>query len=172
MEIDHLDSGDRATSQKITDALQRLKKKYSKKDHLEAQVFVTKSPYQPQKNSVDYTFNINPGPLVEIHIEGTKIRKGVLKKYVPVYEENAVDEDLLSEGRRNLRDYLQTKGYFDAEVNVRKEVDSAQNRLHIIYAVNRGIGHELSEILINGSKYFDDAAVRGRMQIRSAGRLP
>jgi len=110
-------------------------------------------------------------PLVEIHIEGTKIRKGVLKKYVPVYEENAMDEDLLSEGRRNLRDYLQTKGYFDAEVNVRKEVDSAQNRLHIIYAVNRGIGHELSEILINGNKYFDDAAVRERMQIQPAGRL-
>ena len=171
LEIAHLHPGDRAASQRITQALQRLKKKYTKKDYLEAQVSVTKSPYQPQKNAVDYTFEIQTGPTVEILVQGVKVRKGVLKKYIPVYEENAVDEDLLNEGRRNLRDYLQTKGYFDAQVDMRKETDAANNHLRIVYDVKRGIRHELSEVQISGNKYFDGAAIRQRMRIQPAGRL-
>jgi len=37
---------------------------------------------------------------------------------VPLYAEGAADEDLLQEGRRNLRDYFQSQGYFNADVEV------------------------------------------------------
>ena len=64
---------------------------------------------------------MDEGPTVAIPTEGEKISKGQLKKLVPVYQENSVDDDLLNEGRRNLRDYLQTKGYFDATVDVERQ---------------------------------------------------
>ncbi len=48
--------------------------------------------------------------------EGFKISRGALKKNVPIYEENALDDDLLNEGRRNLINYLQGRGYFAAKV--------------------------------------------------------
>ncbi len=60
---------------------------------------------------------IDPGPKVEIAAEGFKISHSQLKKNVPVYEENALDDDLLNEGRRNLLNYMQSRGYFDAKVS-------------------------------------------------------
>ena len=39
---------------------------------------------------MDYTLNIDPGPKVEITAEGFKISRSVLKRNVPVFEENAL----------------------------------------------------------------------------------
>ena len=38
---------------------------------------------------------------------------------MPVFEERAVDNDLLVEGERNLRDYFQSQGYYDVDVDFR-----------------------------------------------------
>ena len=104
----------------VTRALERLRKNYQKNNHLEAQVSLTERQYQADTNQVNYLFKVDEGPTVEITTEGAKISKGELKKLVPVYQENSVDDDLLNEGRRNLRDYLQIKGYFDATVEVER----------------------------------------------------
>src|SRR5260370_4976928 len=87
-----------------------------KRDRLEAQVSLTQRVYHPQNNSLDYTFDITPGPIVAVRVEGAKLGRGRFKRLVPVFEENAVDDDLLNEGKRNIQDYFQTKGYFDVQV--------------------------------------------------------
>ena len=84
--------------------------------------------FHPESNTVDYTFEVERGPVVDISAEGMQLSRGKLKRYVPVYEEHAVDEDLLNEGRRNLRDYLQGQGYFDAMVQVRQDEDAEHDR--------------------------------------------
>ena len=112
-----------------------------------------------------------PGPIVDIRVQGANFSRAVLKRNIPVYEENAVDEDLLNEGRRNLRNYAQTQGYFEAEVNVKKEFDESANRLHIIYVVEKGDKHRLTNIYISGNNYFTQEMIRERMQIQPAGRL-
>jgi len=40
------------------------------------------------------------GPRVKIEVEGAKFSSGDLKKLLPIYQEGAVDEDLLEEGRK------------------------------------------------------------------------
>ena len=70
--------------------------------------------------------------------EGEKISKRQLKKLVPVYQENSVDDDLLNEGRRNLRDYLQTKGYFDVSVDMERRPQEPDH-LNIIYKIDPGL---------------------------------
>ena len=103
------------------------------------------------------------GPTVNIATQGEKISKGQLKKLVPVYQENSVDDDLLNEGRRNLRDYLQTKGYFDAAVEVERRRPRGKNHLDIVYKIDPGIRHKLVSVKIEGNKYFDTAAIRERL---------
>ena len=49
----------------------------------------------------------SPDRRSDIAVEGFKISRSQLKKNVPVYEENALDDDLLNEGRRNLLNYMQ-----------------------------------------------------------------
>ena len=88
--------------------------------------------------------------------KATKISKGELKKLVPVYQENSVDDDLLNEGRRNLRDYLQTKGYFDADGGSGSAARHPEkNHLDIVYKIDPGIRHKLVAVKIEGNKYFD-----------------
>ena len=110
-----LKPGDKVKQEHVTRALERLREKYQKNDHLEAQVSLIDHHYHPDTNRLDYVFKAEEGPTVAITAEGAKISNRELKKLVPVYQENSVDDDLLNEGRRNLRDYLQTKGYFDAD---------------------------------------------------------
>ena len=170
-DIARVHTGDRVTAERVTNALQRIRKKYLKQKRLLAQVSIAERVYLPETNKVDYSFLIDPGPTVDIGVEGFKIRQGVLRKEVPVYEENALDDDLLNEGRRNLLDYLQTRGYFDATVGVKKQSDTAKNELRAIYIIEPGLRHKLVKVTITGNKYFDQESLRSRMQVQPVARF-
>ena len=170
-DIAKMHTGDRVTADRVSNALQRIRKKYLKQKRLLAQVSIASRIYIAEGNKVDYTFLIDPGPTVDIGVEGFKIRQGVLRKKVPVYEENALDDDLLNEGRRNLLDYLQNRGYFDATVGVKKQSDSAKNALRAIYVIDAGPRHKLVRVIITGNKYFDQEALRSRMQVQPVARF-
>src|ERR1700747_3066384 len=167
----HMHPGDRVTADRISSALQRIRKRYLKQNHLLAQVSIAERTYRPETNKLDFTFLIDPGPTAEIACEGFKIRQSVLRKRVPVYEENALDDDLLNEGRRNLLDYLQSRGYFDATVGIKKQSHPAKKELRPIYVIDPGIRHKLVKVVITGNKYFDHDALRSRMQVQPATRL-
>jgi outer membrane protein assembly factor BamA len=164
--ITKLHPGSHVTSQRITKALERLRKKYQKDDRLEAQVSLVDRNYHPDTNRLDYVFSIERGPSVDLRVEGAKVSRGVQKRTIPIFEENAVDDDLLNEGRRNLLDYLQQRGYFDARVEYSKEADPQHDRTHVVYQINRGDRHSLVALNIEGNKYFDRGTILERMSIR------
>lgn len=169
-EAAHLRQGERVTSSHITNALQRLRKKFSKQHRVLAQVSIAQQQYRAARNSVDYTFQIDPGPVVLILTEGFHVSRSVLKKEIPVYEENALDDDLLNEGKRNLLDYLQTRGYFDAKVEIEKHND--ENTMRVIYQIDPGPLHRLALIDITGDrKFLDPASIRARLEIQPATRF-
>jgi len=167
--IAKLHPGDHVTAARTARALSRLRKKYQKKAHLEAQVSLSDRIYHPESNTVDYVFKILRGPVVEVKLEGAKLRQGLLKKYIPIYEENAVDDDLLNEGRRNLRDYLQTKGYFDASVDFTQR--NADDHRDVIFTINKGERHKLTDLVIEGNHYFDQETLRERMVLQPKSLL-
>jgi outer membrane protein insertion porin family len=167
----HMHPGDRVTADRVSSALQRIRKKYLKQNRLLAQVSIASRIYRPDTNKLDFTFLIDPGPNVDIAVEGFKLRKSVVRKRVPVYEENALDDDLLNEGRRNLLDYMQSRGYFDAKVGIKKQSDPAKNELRAVYVIDPGVRHKLVKVIITGNKYFDQTALRSRMQVQPATRL-
>jgi len=170
-EIAKLHSGDLAASNRITRALQRIRRRYQKQDRLLAQVSVASRTYQSKRNTVDYVFKVDRGPVVEIAAEGFRLSQGVLHRLVPIYEEGAVDDDLLNEGRRNIQNHLQTLGYFEATVSVSQHNTQGGKNLQVVYAVNPGDRHKLAAIRISGNRFFSDDLIRSRMQDQSAGRL-
>ena len=89
---------------------------------------------------------------------------------MPVYEERTVDRDLLVEGQRNLTDYLQSQGFFDAEVEFKPQ--SVRNdQAEIDYIINPGSRHRLVAIQITGNHYFKTEAIRERMYLQTASLL-
>ena len=168
-DIARMRPGDRVTASRITTALQRLRKKFQKQHRVLAQVSIAEQKYHPESNSVDYTFLLDPGPVVVVYAQGFHVSRGVLKREIPVYQENALDEDLLNEGKRNLLNYLQSRGYFDATVDFQKE--NTPDSLRVIYRIDPGPVHKLELIEITGNKYFSRQMLRQRLQIQVAGKF-
>jgi outer membrane protein insertion porin family len=168
--IAKMNPGDRITAARVSGSLQRLRKRFQKQSRALAQVSIAEQTYHPETNAVDFTYQIDPGLVVVIYARGFNISRGVLKREVPVYEENAVDDDLLNEGKRNLLDYLQTRGHFDAKVEIQKESDA--KTLRVIYQIDPGPLHKLVLVEITGNKDFlDTAKLRSYMQIEPASRF-
>ena len=167
----HLHTGDRVTTEHIRSAVDRLRNKYRKQARYTAQVSIVDRAYNADRNTVDYTFHIEPGPIVQIAVEGAKISRRVLKERIPVYEENAVEDDLLNEGRLNLADYLQGRGFFDVKVQFTKKQDPDGKKLRVIYDVDPGDRHKLIKLEVQGNKYFLTETLVTRMQVQAASRL-
>jgi outer membrane protein insertion porin family len=162
-----LKSGSKVERSTVSRALSSLRKNYQKKDRLEADVTLESKEYQPPKTTVDYGFNANQGPVVKVEVTGVKLSAGKIKKLVPVYEEGAVDEDLLNEGARNLRDYYQREGFFDVKVTHSMSKVDAQNA-KVVFNVDRGPIHHVDSVTVSGNKYFDSDTLRERLSVRKA----
>ena len=171
MEIARLHPGDRVTSAHLTRALRKLRRHFQREDRLEAQVTLTQRDYHSESNTLDYTFAISRGPAVEVRVDGVKLRRGVIKKLVPIYEENAVDDDLINEGARNLRDYFQTKGYFDVQVTQSQVQSGESQRREVVYTIDRRQRHKFTDLVITGNKYFNRDEIRERMVMQPKGGL-
>ena len=170
-DIAGLKTGQKITAGKLNRALSRIRKHYQKEERLEAQVALTQREWHPEANTLDYSFDISRGPVVDVRVEGVKMRPGVIKKVVPVYEENAVDEDLLNEGSRAIRNYLQSKGYFDTQVTYQLRQQPGAERQDVVYHVDRGVRHKFVDLQIEGNRYFTRDEIRERMQMQPAGGL-
>jgi len=166
-----LHTGDPVRAQTMTRALQRLRRRFQRAARLEAQTTLLSRKYVEAGNTVDYTFAIDAGPTVEIRTDGARLSQATLKRYVPVYEEGAVDDDLLNEGKRNLIDYFQTLGFFDAQVEFKRIRDPDNKHVEIVYTIDRGPRHKLTEVKIEGNKYFPSSLIRERVAIQPAGWL-
>ena len=162
-----LKAGRKVTRETTSDALTKLRAQYQKKDRLEATVALQKSTYDTPKKRLDYDFHANQGPLVKVTIEGTKVSKSRLHLLVPVFEESAVDNDLLNEGSHNIREFMEQQGYFDTTVEVRR-IGAGTPTEQVVYSVNRGVKHKVTEVTLKGNKYFETDILRERMQVQKA----
>ncbi len=158
------------TQTRVRQALEGVRSLYLKDGRLEAKVSLESMKYDAGSNTALPTLRIDAGPRIEVHTIGAKISQSQLRRYVPIFEEHTVDHDLLAEGARNLRDYLQSEGYFEAEVEF-KQQRVINDKATIDYLVNQGARHKLVYIEIDGNQYFSTEAIRERMFLRRASFL-
>lgn len=151
----------------VSRAISRLRKNYQKQDHLEASLKLNSRDYQPPVNHLDYGFSAQRGPIVQINVNGASLSKGKIRNLVPVYEEGTVDEDLLNEGDRRIRDYFQRDGYFNVKVTHEEKVNDPQHSL-ITFHVDLGMKHKVVAVSVQGNKYFDSTLIRQRLSVQAA----
>ncbi|MGA9958173.1 MAG: POTRA domain-containing protein [Acidobacteriaceae bacterium] len=167
--IAKLKQGSTVTANTVPRALTKLRKKYQKQNRLEATVRSGPEVFNAATNSINYQFQVNRGPVVRISAIGAKISQRDLKQLVPVYDEGAVDPDLLDEGDGNLRDHFQKKGYFDVHVTHVVE-KPGPNEENIFYKVDLGPLHKVVSVTVTGNHYFDRSVVKERLAVQAADR--
>ena len=121
-------------------------------------------------NRLNYTFLVHQGPLVSVRVQGAKIGKDQIEKLVPVFEEGAVDLDLLNEGAQNLRNYFESRGYFDVKVSHEPVQRDAQH-LTVLYTVELGKRHVVDAVTVSGNKYFSTPLITQRLSVRASSLL-
>src|SRR6266849_1698139 len=165
-------AGKEIRSARVQRGASRVRNFLVKKGHLNARAVVRRGEYDRQTNTVSLKLEVTEGPRVHIAVTGAKLSSGELKKLVPVYQEGAVDADLLEEGKRNIRERLERDGYFDAEVEYATSTNEVTLKNGhkgteevITYRVERGDRHKLLGIEITGNHYFDTELLRSRLTI-------
>src|ERR1700686_3411857 len=161
------------TSARLQSGTDRIRKYLVKKGNLIARAVVRRGTYDTTTNTLPLDLEVSQGPGVKLQVVGAKFSKGDLKRLVPVYQEGAVDADLLEEGKRNLRERLERQGYFDSTVDYTTETQTAAANPNgwkgteevITYHASKGDKHKLVNIDITGNHYFSDELLRGRLQI-------
>ena len=93
--------------------------------------------YDSETNRAMPTLRIDAGPRIQVKPSGAKVSQSKLRRLVPIFEEHAVDHDLLVEGARNLRDYFQSQGYFEAQVEF-KQQNVINDKANVDFLVNHG----------------------------------
>jgi len=154
------------TESRTQEGLERLRRFYQREDRLAARVRLEAMQYLPGQGRAKAELNISAGPKIRLQIEGAKLSRSKLRQLVPVYQEGAVDRDLLLEGARELTEYFQGQGYFHARVELETSHDAQGEK--IVFKVNRGTREKLVEVKIAGNRYFDTATLRERMAVRPA----
>jgi len=156
--VDH-DTGNRALS--------KVLKHYQKDERLEAEIKLESQKYLPATKRTDFGFSANRGPRVKVLVQGASMNPERVKRLIPVFEEGSVDDDLLNEGNRNLRDYYQRLGYFDAKVDHEQQTASAE-QVVIVFKVTLGPRRRVESVTLTGNKYFDTATLKDLLNVHAA----
>ena len=137
---------------------------------MEAEIKIVSEKYDPAGKKVDFVFSANRGPVVKVLVQGASIGPDRIKHIIPVFEEGSVDEDLLNEGNRRLRDYYQRLGYFDVKVSTssnrrRAGKSSSSSR------VDLGARRRVQSVSVAGNQYFDSATLKELLGVHAADSL-
>jgi outer membrane protein insertion porin family len=159
-----------ATEQRVQTGVERVRRDFQNQDHLQVRVSLDRLEYHDKTNTVTPALVIDDGPLIQVSTIGAKVSQGRLRQLIPIYQERAVDRGLLLEGSRNLVDYFQSQGYFDAAVDFREESPEPGVQ-RIDYDVTRNTRHRLVGIEVTGNRFFNTDTIRERLSVRQAGRL-
>jgi outer membrane protein assembly complex protein YaeT len=163
----HLRTGAHVDHETANRALAGVLKDYQKQDRLEAEIKLESQKYIPASNRTDYRFSATRGPVVKVQVEGATLSAERVKHVIPVFEEGTVDDDLLNEGNRRLRDYYQRLGYFDVTVDHRLE-PSTPGQVVIQYKVVLGGRRRVQHVSVAGNRYFDAATLQQLLTVRPA----
>jgi outer membrane protein assembly complex protein YaeT len=108
---------------------------------------------------------VDRGPRVSIAFAGDPLPANVRDELVPVRREGSADEDLLEDASRAIEEYLQARGYRDADAPYTR--DERGSDLVITFTVSRGPRHVLDEVVVKGNSAVPATDVLGLLGVKT-----
>ncbi len=161
-----LKPGQKYSEPRITKSIQFIRAHLRKQDQLAPSIRLNSPRYDAAANRVDVALEFKPGPKVSVKVTGAKVSRRNLQRLIPIYEEDAVDQDLVDEGETNLRSYFQKKGYFDVTADSR--MDRQENIVNVVYEISLGTKHDVKGIYFDGNEQFSDSELRSHIFVKKA----
>jgi len=159
------------TPRRVNSAIAVIKRKLADEHRLANRVRFGEARYSPETNRADIFIDAQPGPVVNVQVLGEKLswfplfRGRQMKKLIPIFSEGTVDPDLVEEGRRNLVDFFQNKGYFDAKVTT--DFHSQGSKIDLTYNINKGHRHKVTAVGFRGNRHAGEDDLKQQVLIKS-----
>ena len=150
---------------KVASQLEGLKKYLVERGYLAATPEISEE-FDRAQNNVALTLSFRNFGRVRVALEGFKIPKNEWFRLLPVLSGEGLDPELLEEGRRNLKEYLEERGYSEAEVRYDEEKEES-GVLVIRYKVTAGPRVSVAYVHFRGNSALSTAELRGVVQVRA-----
>ena len=147
----------------IQNATQYLEGQLINHNYLGSRVQLAGAEYDAATHRADIRFEVTPGALAYVKVEGAHLWGHTRKKLLPIYQIAGLDHELIQESRENLISHFQTKGYFD--VAVQSDVEPSQNGQTILFRIIKGERHKLTEVAVEGNHSLSNKQLRGRIKV-------
>ena len=170
----HLRTGARVDHDTVNRALAGVLKHYRNQERLEAEIKLESALYDPATRRTNFRFTASQGPRVKVQVTGVSLAQERVRHVIPIFEEGTVDEDLLNEGNRRLRDFYQRLGYFDVKVDHQQQSGgpgSGSNQVQIVFNVALGPRRRVQRVEVAGNHYFDSATLKELLSVHAADTL-
>ena len=164
----HLRTGALVDHETVNRALSGVLKVYRAQKRLEAELKLESQVYANRR--INFRFVANRGPVVKVLVEGASLDLERIKHLIPVFEEGTVDDDLLNEGNRRVRNYFQSVGYFDVRVDHNQQSSPTKDVL-IVYNVDLGAGRRVERVSVDGNHYFNSSTLEELLTMHAATKL-
>ena len=166
LRTDSLKPGMRYSYYRLQSATKYLQSQLGHQDYIAGQVKLISAEYDPATNRADITFQVTTGQRVKITATGAHIWGRTFRSLVPMYQVDEVNDELIKEGQNNIRSYFQSKGYFDAKVDVK--VDNTPSGMKIVYAINKDGRFKVKELSFKGNQHFSSKELENHVSVQEA----
>ena len=158
--------GKRYDAARLQAATRFLQQFLGKQNHLANTIHLDQPRYDPETHRAALHWDIQLGPVVLVRVTGARLSHGKIHSLLPIYEENAFDQDLVEEGERKLVSYFQGKGYDDVEVV--PSTQKASSQITLIYRVDLGPRRRVAGVAITGNHHFSQQKLAGQIVVQKA----
>jgi outer membrane protein insertion porin family len=149
---------------RIQSATQYLEAQLISHNYLGSRVQMTGAEYDPDTHRADVHFEVTPGELVHVDVEGAHVWGRTQRKLLPIYQIAGLDPELIQESRENLISYFQSKGYFDAAVQ--SEIQPSPSGQTIQFRIIKGARHKVTDVAIVGNRKLTNDQLTGHVKVR------
>ncbi|HXA84846.1 MAG TPA: POTRA domain-containing protein [Candidatus Dormibacteraeota bacterium] len=155
---------------KLNAATVFLQQQLGTQHFLAARVKLVSTLYNAETNRTDVKYDVTEGPKIEIKLAGAHVWGRTQKKLIPMYQENAVDPDLVNEGAQDLTSYFQSKGYFDAKVQ--SQIQKQPSGVTVLYQIVKGPRGKVDAVEFHGNEHFSDKDLNSHVPVTKRSIMP
>jgi outer membrane protein insertion porin family len=146
--------------------VESLSRYFTRRGYLAATAHVIES-FEPESNTVGLLLDIANFGRMRVVVEGFKIDKDQLRRLLPVLTGEGINPDILEEGLKNLKDYMENRGYSEADVRVSETTEESGVRV-FRYAILPSRKFMVSYVRFRGNQALSQREVLAALQLRQA----
>lgn len=166
LRADSLKPGMRYSYDRLQGATRYLQAALAGQSYITGEVKLVSAEYDSNTNRADIVFQVTTGPVVKVTAVGAHVWKRTLHNLLPMYQVNAVNDELIKEGQRNLISYFQAKGYFDTTVDVKTAKN--ESGMSIVYDIHKDGRHKVEGIAFQGNHHFSSKELQSHVSVQKA----